>query len=551
MLKERRLGLFGGGGPVSTLSAPILAYPIPIAGNPTTISVNIGADWISGDVFKLARSASPSMSSPTILAHTTTDTDITNGGFSIGLSGVTLSGITYFEGYGHDVADSPNVSNIVSWGDTTVPTITTSGTQSVYEQVPLAVTLAATDTGGVPALISTQNASGVWSPGWAVVGGVDQLQFQVAIVGGVPTLQWYGNGVQTYNSPANIPPNNANPYHVTVQAVDYGGNAATLAVSVTVNQIVVSFSAPFTNVNNAALSTLYTSNTVTVTITPTGLSVSSSLSGTGFTYSKNGGSYLGPGSFTVQSGDTITLQVMSASSNSVTETGTLAVGSQSQSWSVATPGSAATDTVGNGSTGAGTSKSKYLNVTSFQFVTNAGVGDPCLTRSTLSQANVGWYIEGTINGFGSSGQVIFGVDDGTTDLNAGGTGFLTTVPGQTTIPGFAVKAGSGGTSVTLLRNGASQGMTLPGGNVITVGDTIGIYFNSSTKVVTVYYYSAANGDLGQIGTATLSSLIPSAVWIVQGGQKGNATISTSDTGTTNYGASGYVRTPPVGSTYFA
>jgi hypothetical protein len=526
-----------------TLSAPTIGFPSPIAANPATILIHVPVDWQSGDVLKLARSSSSAMSSPTFLTHTLTDADITAGTFSIGLSGVTLSGITYFQALGsHSGVDSANLSNIVAWGDTTAPVITTSATTSVYEQVPLAVTLAATDTGGVPALLSDGTSSG-----WYISGGADRLQFQIVLVAGVPTLQWYNNGTQTFNSPQNNPNNSAAPYNVIVTAVDYGGNQTAKAIAVTVNAITASISPAFSNVNNAPLSTVETSNTVTVTVAPVGLSVSASVTGTGFTYSKNGGAFQPAGSFTVQNGDTIALRVTSGASNSIVETGNLSIGLgiATASWSVSTP------TPIQNTTTNGVNKSHDVNATAFQVVCNSAAGAVIATRSTGPQNHVGWYVEATINGFAS--LVLLAVDDGTVDLDNGGTGYY---PGNTKVPGsgcngFTVYTQSGSTTVNVVANGATTNFTLPSSRTAAVGDTIGVAFNSSTNVLSVYYFSSGFGDLGLLGTITLTSLIPSSVFIIQGGFSGTGTVATSDTITTNYGGSGYVRTPPGGSTTFA
>jgi len=301
------------------LSAPTIGYPSPLATNPTTIAGSIPADWQSGDVMKLARSASVAMTSPTILTHTITDTDITNGTFSIGLSGVTLSGITYFQAYGaRSGLDSLSKSNITSWGDTTAPTITTSATASITETSQLAIALTGTDTGGIAS--------------WALAGGADQLCFEVSST----TLRWLNNGSQSYSAP--IDQGGDNVYNVTVQAKDYGGNASTLAIAVTVTQIDTTPDAfTFTNVSNATLSTVYTSNTVTLSGLAVGFNISASVSGTGFTYSKNGGAYQAAGSFTVQNGDTLTLRDTSPSANNLHNDATITVGTYSTTWQVATP----------------------------------------------------------------------------------------------------------------------------------------------------------------------------------------------------------------------
>lgn len=320
--------------PPGTLSAPSLGYPSPIASNPATIAVHIGADWQTGDVLKLARSSSASMTSPTLLTHTLTDADIIAGTISLGLSGVTLAGITYFRAYGsHGGVDSGNLSNIVTWGDTVAPTITTSATPTHnYETQPLALALTATDTGGVPALLSDGSSSG-----WLIAGGVDQLQFQIALVSGVPTLQWTANGVQSYSTPNNSTNNAANPYVVTVRAIDYTENFTDLTISQYVDVVDQTPDAyTFTNVTNAALSTLYTSNTVTISGLTPGLQIPTTFSGPG-TYSKNGGPYVSTSPLTAQNGDTFSLRATSGSANNMSLGLSLWIGTATPTWTVATP----------------------------------------------------------------------------------------------------------------------------------------------------------------------------------------------------------------------
>lgn len=576
MLKLRKLGLFnggGGGGGIGgsgTLSAPLMGFPTPQQAYTTpaavSISVKIGVDWISGNTFKLYKSVSPSMSSPTLVgSHTVTDADITAGSFTVGIG--TLSAITYLCSIGNDgTNDSQYLSNVVAWGSVTAPAITTSGTQTITEQTPLWVSLTATGTGGIP----PQIISSTVPSGWAIVGGADQLQYQEAVVSNVVGLEWVNNGVESYSAPANSTGNAANPYYVTVQATDlFGNNSAPLSIATTVTQIsqTPSNSQPwFTNVSGAPISTLETSNTITWTGLTPGFNIPLQLTFSSgvFQYNNNGGGWVNATSgatIYVQNGWTFQLRVTSPGSSSSNYNTSLTIGNPTnttQSWTVATAGSSATNTIGAGGTGAGTNKSKFINATAFQVIVNNNVGQPLLDRSDVSQANVGWYVEGTINGFVSGGgQIIFGVDDGSVDLNGGGVGDLGSgqYPGRNiyTGNGFSLAFSVGGTTIGFYANGGinSTSITLPGGNVSAVGDTMGIYYNSTSKVVTIYYYSVVGGDLGQIYTTTLTANIPANVYIVQGGQKGNGTASTSDSITTNYGATSYVRTAPSGSTYFA
>jgi hypothetical protein len=122
----------------STLSAPVLDFPSPKASNPTSITATFGIDWQSGvgESIKLAYSSSVAMTSPTILTHVITDADALAGTATISIP--TLAAVTYFQAYGNDgTSDSPNKSNIVAWGNSSAPTITSSLTQSGNDGAPL------------------------------------------------------------------------------------------------------------------------------------------------------------------------------------------------------------------------------------------------------------------------------------------------------------------------------------------------------------------------------------------------------------------------------
>jgi hypothetical protein len=299
------LGLGGAG----TLSAPTLGYPSPLAANPTTIAITIPADWQAGDVLKLAYSASLSMASPTILTHTLTDADAAAGSINMNLSAITFSGITYFQALGqHGGVDSANLSGKVTWGDTTAPTITTSATQNNVETQPLAIALTGTDTGGIAS--------------WAITGGADQLQFEISGT----TLRWIGNGTQTVGSPNDQGSDSV--YNVTVTAKDYGGNTSSLSIAVTVVQADTSPTAfSFTDASGVTAGSTNTSNTITIAGLGSGIAAPATV--TGGLYSKNGGSFVAAGSFTVVNGDTIALQGTASSTAGASVNITLSVGEAS------------------------------------------------------------------------------------------------------------------------------------------------------------------------------------------------------------------------------
>lgn len=89
----------------------------------------------------------------------------------------------------------------------------------------------------------------------------------------------------------------------------------------------------FTDVTNAALSTVETSNTITVAGLGSGVSVAVSISGG--TYSKNGGGYTSSAG-TAQNGDTFAVQHTSSASNSTATNTTLTIGGVSDTYTSTT-----------------------------------------------------------------------------------------------------------------------------------------------------------------------------------------------------------------------
>jgi hypothetical protein len=93
----------------------------------------------------------------------------------------------------------------------------------------------------------------------------------------------------------------------------------------------------FTDVTGATVSTVYTSNTITVT----GINAAAAISITGGTYSVNGGSYTSA-SGTVNNGDIVTVRVTSSASNSTAVNATLTIGGVSDVYSVTTQAASVT-----------------------------------------------------------------------------------------------------------------------------------------------------------------------------------------------------------------
>jgi hypothetical protein len=91
----------------------------------------------------------------------------------------------------------------------------------------------------------------------------------------------------------------------------------------------------FTDITNGTLSTIYTSNTITVSGIDSGYSVPVSYTGFGVGYSKNGGTYT-TSAGTAVLGDTFSVRLTSNVGGGVAHTGTLTIGGVSDTYSVTT-----------------------------------------------------------------------------------------------------------------------------------------------------------------------------------------------------------------------
>lgn len=106
---------------------------------------------------------------------------------------------------------------------------------------------------------------------------------------------------------------------------DGGGKFTSIATDTTPNQFT------FTDVTSAALSTIYTSNTVTIT----GINSAAAISITGGTYSINSGSYTGS-SGTITNNQTVTVRGTASGSNATAVNVVLTVGGVSDTYTITT-----------------------------------------------------------------------------------------------------------------------------------------------------------------------------------------------------------------------
>lgn len=510
----------GGGSPAlnTSVAAPVLTRSSSVSTHPPVINASIPADAQAGVYSVEMEAGSDATFATTTLDDVLTISDaqasagvVTDSNFSAFTSGIgyararllwSASGSSYFTSW----------SNVVGWGDTSSPTITTLASQTTTEQAPLSVALTANKT----------------IASWSIIGGNDQLQFQIS----GSTLQWIGNGVEFYGAPADF--NADNIYEVTVQATDLFGNTATLALQVTVTAIDStpnSFS--FTPVTGAATTTQYTSNTVTISGLQAGFNIASSVDQG--QYSKNGGAWTNAGSFTVANGDTLAVRVTSSGSASTAVTANVTVGTFTAAYIVTTAG------VSKLSSTTGIDKSTYLNVATpfYQFIHNASVGALCGVRPT-APASVGkFHVEWVINHVRNTLWV--GVCD-----SGSITSFATfngSIPGSSSVPGMSIRVTPGvpaGVDATF--NGSTVTWSLPGN--WAVGDAVILEVNETTNVVDVYFYRTATGTSTKIGTATLSGVYIPAAWYSFGaGGQGDGTTGNSDCATYNPGNSTFLMTP--------
>ena len=129
---------------------------------------------------------------------------------------------------------------------------------------------------------------------------------------------------------------NSVPTHLYVHAQGDGGTRQLSNVEYSFQRLALNQpdQFTFTDLVNQAVSTTFTSNTET--LSGSGFTGgTATITGTGATFSINGGSYT-TGSVTVANGDTITVRVISASTNSTTRSGTVNVAGTSESYSVTT-----------------------------------------------------------------------------------------------------------------------------------------------------------------------------------------------------------------------
>ena len=475
-------------------SAPVLTRTSAVTAYPPTVSFTRPIDWQDGD--KAVMQWSTDYTFATGVTETATPVTLTAAvtTYNFGLSAI-VAGVVYMRlgAWRGARPGSLNWSNTTGVGNATVPTISSASTMADYQFAP-----------GTLALTASMAAT------WAIVGGSGMAQFTVS-----------GSTLSSLAQSA------TGTLIVQVQATSLFGVASAVQ---TITDTVATNTAsafPFTNVVNATLATVYTSNTITVAgIIGAGFTNPISITGAG-TYSKNGGAY-GVTSSTVVNGDTITLHDTSTAANDIT---TVTIGATSSTWVVTTSASASVAKLPNGIATGSLDRSPFIDVTSnFIATCNAGVFDAACARANISVPSVAKF-EATASVWGASHVMYVGMCDRSV---AFGPGNLFPHPGAAGQgAGLSMKITQGGLSPALSINGGIVGPTLT--IAPAASDVWAIERNGSI----VTFRVKQGGTTTVLGPYTLTSQIPTD-WTAF-----VAIEQTSDQWTTNFGATAWVITSAI------
>jgi hypothetical protein len=201
--------------------------------------------------------------------------------------------------------------------DDTAPTITSANSTSVAENASLAWSLTANES--VTWAIRTVGQNGA---------SVDHDKFEIS----GSTLRWAANGTKNYEAPDDTGTNNT--YVVVVRATDLLGNTADQTFTTTVTNVTEDTTPDaftFVDETSGALSTVYTSNAITVA----GIDGATAVTVSGGEYRKNGGSWVSaPG--TVVAGDSVDVRLTTSGSYSTAVNCTLTIGGVSDTYTVTT-----------------------------------------------------------------------------------------------------------------------------------------------------------------------------------------------------------------------
>lgn len=268
----------------------------------------------------------------------------------------------------------------------------------------------------------------------------------------------------------------------------------------------------FTDVTGATLSTVYTSNTITVA----GINTASPISITGGTYSKNGGSYTSS-SGTVVNGDTVAVRVTSSASGSTAVNAVLTIGGVSDTYTVTTTAAVATTTFST--TPQATTGSPVFSNGNLTFTTDAAGGT---AKSAMAIPAGSYYFEIHADAF-SGGNFAVGVGIGVGTDQIGWDG-------QKSLAIF--------NNTSAWKNGGALSFGEPS---FVVGDTVGVkvVHNGSTGTAQLV------GPTGTLGTAfAIDTVLAAGSGVIYAitGSFNTATFAA----TANFGATTYAHGLPSG-----
>jgi len=218
---------------------------------------------------------------------------------------------------------------------------------------------------GVAITSNSVSISGL-EPGYGLPSGVNGFGARISINGGVlDTSGIVFNGNYFYiNNPAASAAEQSS-YNQTRNISAFVGTYSTTWSVVTESADLTPDAFSFTSITGVEINTSFVSNSITVSginsVTVPKFTLNISIFGSGFEYSKNGGTFTSQVG-TVVSGDVIQLRKTTDSNYSTTFTGTLVIGSVSSSWNVTTK-SQPFDTIPN--TFSFTSRTNVARNTSF------------------------------------------------------------------------------------------------------------------------------------------------------------------------------------------
>lgn len=188
-----------------------------------------------------------------------------------------------------------------------------------------------------------------------------------------------------------------------------------------------------------------------------------------------------------------------------------------------------------------TDKSPYVAVdTSYKaHISASGLNAWGDIRATIAQANQKGHFELTINHIFAN--IMLGITDAALNIAS-----AFPAPGDSGNTGASLQVSLGSTAANISYNNASHAVTLSSNPAD--GDTIAIDHDFTAHTLHFRYHHLA-GTTDDLGTITMTSLIPSTPYAIAGGRNGDG-ASSYDQWTFNPGNAAFVVTPDTGFTYY-